>query len=80
MIGGGAEACAEVFFTRDGKRDGGWLVKEELDRDDQSEGSKGLNGELDLYAAIGLFGSVEFEGVFSPERWMYQPGDQSTGE
>ena len=63
---------SEVFFTRDGKRNGGWLVEEELDRDDQSEGSQGLNGELDLYAAVGLFGSVDFEVVFSPRQWMYQ--------
>lgn len=49
------------------------MVDEELDRDDQSEGSQGLNGELDLYAAVGLFGSVEFEVVFSPQRWNYQP-------
>jgi hypothetical protein len=48
-------------------------VDEELDQDDQSEGAQGLNGELDLYAAIGLFGNVEFEVMFSPQHWIYQP-------
>jgi hypothetical protein len=48
-------------------------VEEELDQNDQSEGAQGLSGELDLYAAIGLFGGVRFEVVFSPQRWMYQP-------
>lgn len=47
-------------------------MEEELDQNDQSEGAQGLSGELDLYAAIGLFGSVRFEVVFSPQRWMYQ--------
>jgi hypothetical protein len=49
------------------------LVEEELDQDDQSEGPQGLNGELDLYAAVGLFGNVDFEVVFSPDRWRFQP-------
>jgi hypothetical protein len=73
LLGGDAKAHAEVFFTRNGKRDGGWLVEEELDQHDQSEGAQGLNGELDLYAAVGLFGNVEFEVVFSPQQWMFQP-------
>ena len=32
------------------------------------------NGELDLYAAVGLFGNELFEVVFSPQRRMFQPG------
>jgi hypothetical protein len=31
-----------------------------------------LNGELDLYAAVGLFGKVDFEVVFSPQHWLFQ--------
>jgi hypothetical protein len=73
LLGGAGKSHAEVFFTRDGKRDRGWLVEEELDQDDQSGGAQGLSGELDLYAAVGLFGNVEFEVVFSPHRWMFQP-------
>lgn len=65
---------AEVFFTRNGKRNGGWAIDEELDRDDQSEGTQGLNGDMDLYAAIGLFGEVEFQVVFTPQQWMFRPG------
>jgi hypothetical protein len=49
------------------------MVEEELDQDDQSGGLQGLTGELDLYAAVGLFGDVEFEVVFSPQLWMFQP-------
>jgi hypothetical protein len=50
------------------------MVEEELDKEDQSEGSQGLRGELDLYAAVGMFGRVEFEACFAPDQWIYPPG------
>jgi hypothetical protein len=65
------KALAEVFFTRGGKRDQGWQVNEE--RDKESDSVMGLEGELDLYPAIGMFGGVEFEAHFTPESWLYQP-------
>jgi SPRY domain len=65
------KAHAEVFFTRDGKRDEGWQVNEERDR--ESDSVLGLEGELDLYAAMGMFGAVEFEVQFAPGGWLYQP-------
>ena len=65
------KAHAEVFFTRDGKRDEGWQVNEERDR--ESDSVLGLEGELDLYAAIGMFGLVEFEVQLASEGWLYQP-------
>ena len=68
---GGGKAHAEAFFTRDGRRVGGWMIDEELDQ--ESEGVEGLSGELDLYSAIGIFGAVDFEAYFGPERWLYQP-------
>ena len=64
---------AEVFFTRNGQRDGGWQVDEELDQDDRSRGVDGLSGELDLYAAIGMFGECDFAVCFDPAKWLY-PG------
>ena len=66
-----AKIHAEVFFTRDGKRDEGWMISEE--RDQERDGVLGLEGELDLYAAIGMFGAVEFEMQLAPEGWLYQP-------
>ncbi len=65
------KALADVFFTRNGKFDKGWQVNEERDREDDSV--FGLEGELDLYAAIGMFGPVEFEMQFAPAGWLYQP-------
>jgi SPRY domain len=61
----------EVFFTRNGKRDQGWQVNEERDKD--SDSILGLEGEWDLYAAVGMFGGVDFEVQFAPEAWAYQP-------
>lgn len=66
-----ARAHAEVCFTRDGKRDEGWQVNEERDR--ESNSVFGLEGELDLYAAIGIFGAVEFEVQFTLNNWLYHP-------
>jgi SPRY domain len=64
-------AHGEVFFTRDGKRDEGWQVNEE--RDGESDSVLGLEGDFDLYVAIGMFGVVEFEAQLSPQGWLYQP-------
>ena len=47
------------------------MVDEE--RDLESEGVEGLSGELDLYAAVGMCGFVQFEVYFGPEQWRYQP-------
>jgi SPRY domain len=65
------EPHGEVFFTRNGKRDQGWQVDEERDRD--SDSVLGLEGEWDLYAAVGMFGGVDFEVQLAPEAWAYQP-------
>ena len=62
----------DVFFTRNGKKEGGWDGNEELD--ERSEGGTvGLRGECDLFPAIGVFGGVDFEVYFSPENWRYNP-------
>ena len=66
----GQKAKADVFFTRNGQREGGWSVDEETDAD--ADSVDGLAGELDLYAGIGLFGAVEFQVNFPREKWAYQ--------
>ncbi|KAH7138468.1 hypothetical protein B0J11DRAFT_514491 [Dendryphion nanum] len=62
----------DVFFTRNGKKEGGWDGNDELD--ERSEGGTiGLRGECDLFPAIGVFGGVDFEVYFSAENWLYNP-------
>lgn len=63
----------QVFFTRNGKKDGSWDLHEEQDVQADAGDIRGLEGEHDLLAAVGVFGSVEFECVFRPEEWMYKP-------
>lgn len=68
----GQRASVDVFFTREGRRVGGWDLFEERDRDE--EGSvEGLDGGRDLLAAVGLFGAVEFEVRFKRDEWLYRP-------
>ncbi|KAL8717153.1 MAG: hypothetical protein Q9225_005582 [Loekoesia sp. 1 TL-2023] len=62
----------EVFFTRNGIKEAGWNLHEELDAQNDL-GIDGLDGRFDLYAAIGLFGSVEFEVNFHNHLWLWQP-------
>ncbi|KAJ5457583.1 hypothetical protein N7475_008971 [Penicillium sp. IBT 31633x] len=60
-----------IFFTRNGRRSEGWDLHEEVDSD--SGGVQGLEGDYDLYGAIGLFGGVEFESCFDPAGWLWKP-------
>jgi hypothetical protein len=60
-----------IFFTRNGCRSGGWDLHEEVDAD--SGGVEGLEGDYDLYGAIGLFGGVDFESCFEPAGWLWKP-------
>ncbi|OJD26789.1 hypothetical protein ACJ73_01830 [Blastomyces percursus] len=61
----------EIFFTRDGKIVGSWDLHEEVDED--AGGVGGLEGDFDLYGALGLFGGVEFEVYFNNSRWLWVP-------
>lgn len=62
----------DIFFTRQGVREGGWDGNEELD--ERSEGgTMGIRGECDLFPAIGVFGGVDFEVFFHPAQWLYRP-------
>lgn len=61
----------EVFFTRNGKREGGWDIHEELDaREDLPV--TGLEGFHDLYAAVGAFDAMDFEVRFAERDWLYK--------
>ncbi|OAT05658.1 hypothetical protein, variant [Blastomyces gilchristii SLH14081] len=61
----------EIFFTRDGKIVGSWDLHEEVDED--TGGVEGLEGDFDLYGALGLFGGVEFEVCFNSSGWLWVP-------
>jgi len=62
----------EVFFTRNGQKDGSWDLHEELD--ERAEGGvNGLEGECDVFAAVGGFGAAEYEINFNPQHWLYRP-------
>jgi hypothetical protein len=58
-----------VFFTRNGAEVGGWDLHEELDS--EAEGVYGLEGDYDLYAAVGVFGGVDVEVKFDRERLLF---------
>lgn len=62
----------EVFFTRNGEKGGGWNLHEELDANNDL-GVEGLDGLFDLYAAVGTFGGVEFDVLFSRQDWLWRP-------
>ncbi|KAE8145378.1 hypothetical protein BDV25DRAFT_164820 [Aspergillus avenaceus] len=62
---------ADIFFTRAGDIIGAWDLHEEVDEDSGS--LEGLEGDFDLYGAIGLFGGVDFEVCFDRVGWLWQP-------
>lgn len=68
----GSSLNGEVFFTRNGIRDSGWSLQEELDAESEW-GILGVDGKFDLYGAIGIFGEVSFETGFNRRDWLWQP-------
>lgn len=52
-----------VWLVRNGAVSGSWDMDEERDAE-RDEGVAGLKGEVDLYAAIGVYGAVDFEVRF----------------
>ena len=69
----GAGKCkTKVIFTRNGRLESGWDVDEERDAE-RDEGVEGLQGELDLYPTVGLFGAVECETRLKSDGLMYRP-------
>lgn len=71
--GGRVNIPCQVFFTRNGKQEGSWDLHEERDMDADEGDVDGLAGEYDLLAAVGVFGSVELEAVFSRGDWLFKP-------
>ena len=65
----------EIFFTRDGVKVDSWNLTEERDQD-KDKGVQGLEGDYDLYAAVGVFGAVKFEVSFDRSTWLWQPQQQ----
>jgi len=61
----------QVFFTRDGRSVGGWDLHEERDLEDHDVA--GLEGECDLFPAVGVFGGCDFEVKFLERDWLYHP-------
>lgn len=61
----------KIFFTRSGREAGEWDLHEEVDEDAGSV--EGLEGDYDLYGAVGLFGGVEFEACFDKAGWLWKP-------
>ena len=65
----------DVFFTRNGRRGESWNLHAELDMNDKDLGVDGLDGQLDLYGAVGTFGGVDFDISFNNRDWLWQPSD-----
>jgi hypothetical protein len=61
----------EIFLTRDGREAGRWDLHEEAD--EEAGSVEGLEGDFDLYGAVGLFGGVKFDILFDKARWLWQP-------
>ena len=70
--GGKGGVDVEVFFTREGRKAGGWDLFEERD-EEGGGGVEGLEGQSDILAAVGFFGRVEFEVRFRRDEWLYRP-------
>ena len=68
----GISQNAEVFFTRNGQKDGAWNLHEELDAK-ADNGVGGLDGTYDLFAAVGVYGGTEFDIKFKRETWLWLP-------
>jgi hypothetical protein len=68
----GTSIKVEIFFTRNGQKEESWNLHEELDADNDL-GVDGLDGQFDLYGAVGTFGGVEFDVSFKRQSWLWLP-------
>jgi hypothetical protein len=53
---GKGECVPEIWFTRNGVREGGWSLDEEVDSERGCHPREGMEGTVDIYAAIGVWG------------------------
>jgi len=60
--GGVGMVQSEVIFIRDGRREGGWMVREEVEPG-RLDPKIGLLGERDIFAAVGVTGGKGVEVV-----------------
>jgi len=67
---------SQVFFTRDGKEVGGWDLLNDTDK--ELESVVGLQGDNDIFPAIGIYGPVDVDLHFGEESWLYRGWNQST--
>jgi hypothetical protein len=52
----GKRECREIWFERNGVKEGGWKLDEEVDAELDCNPKVGLEGGHDVYAAIGVWG------------------------
>ena len=62
----------QIFFTRNGRKEDSWDLHEELDSS-KDLGVDGLDGQFDLYGAVGTFGAVDFDVLFDSRHWLWNP-------
>ena len=62
----------DIFLTRNGEKGETWNLHEELDANNDL-GVDGLDGQFDLYAAVGTFGRVDFDVFFNRQDWLWRP-------
>ena len=60
-----------VFLTRNGREIDGWNIHEQLDASNDKD-IEGLDGNYDLYGALGVFGGAEFDVVFQRQDWLWR--------
>lgn len=61
--GAGKVASTSVWFTRNGKVEGRWMLEEERDAREENDTLEGLAGDCDVFAAIGVYGGELRVGV-----------------
>jgi hypothetical protein len=60
-----------VWFTRNGKEEGGWWLDEQRDAEEENDPLPGLDGCCDVYAAIGVWGGgVQAQAKFLTQSLM----------
>lgn len=70
------EMEVRVFFTRNGRLEATWDLHELVDAEHahaQPGGLVGLEGQHDLFAAVGVWGKVDVEIRYGRNNWMYVP-------
>ena len=71
---------SEVVFMRDGRREGGWMVQEEVESE-RPDPTIGLLGDKDVFAAVGVTGGKGVEVVVRvmgrAEAWSQVLGTQA---